>query len=135
MDEKSRLRQFWLRFLLAFGILWGTIPLITVPFVFQGTNDSTFDVLAAVCNGLTILPACILAFWHRRVACIWLTLNGAMLVSVLTSFARRTHEHILQAVIGVAVPVLIAICLDFMEMRHWPGALDREMSSGLAEKA
>ncbi|MEA2541318.1 MAG: hypothetical protein QOH35_2684 [Acidobacteriaceae bacterium] len=124
MDERSRLRQFWLRVLLSLGILWGTVPLITVPFVFRGANDSTFDVLAALCNGLTILPACILAFWHRRMACIWLTVNGAMLAIAVASSARRIHEYDLGAIIGIVVPVLIAICLGFLEARHWPGALD-----------
>ena len=54
MDERSRLRQFWLRVLLAFGIFWGTIPLISVLFIFRGKNDSAFDVLAAVSNSLTV---------------------------------------------------------------------------------
>jgi hypothetical protein len=125
MDERSRLRQFWLRVLLVLGILWGTVPLITVPFVFRGANDSTFDVLAAVCNGLTILPACILAFWHRRMACIWLTVNGAMLALAVALSARRIHECDLGVIVGIAVPVFIAICLDFMEAQHWPGALDQ----------
>ena len=134
MDEQSRLRQFYLRVLLAIGIFWGTALLIVVPFVFRGENDSTFDVLVAVSNGLTILPACILAFWHRRVACIWLTINGAMIAIAATSFAQRTHAHYdVGTIISFLVPVLIAVCLDVIEMKHWPGALEREMSSALAE--
>jgi hypothetical protein len=125
MDEKARLRQFWLRFLLALGILWGTVPLITVPFVFRGANDSLFDVLTAVCTSLMILPACVLAFWHRRMACIWLTANGLMIVTAAASSARRIQEYDLGAIVGLVVPILIAICLDFMEVQHWPGALDR----------
>jgi hypothetical protein len=133
MDEQF-LRQLWLRLVLVLGILWGTIPLITVPFIFRGTNDSAFDVLAAVSNGPTILPACILAFWHRRLACIWLTINGALVVTAFISYARRAQQYHLGTIIGVAVSVLIAIGLDFMEMRLWPGALDREMSSVRAER-
>jgi hypothetical protein len=125
MDERSRLRQFWLRVLLALGLLWGTVPLITVPFVFRGANDSTFDVLVAVFNCLTILPACILAFWHRRMACIWLTFNGAMLATAVALSVRRIHQYDLRAIVGIFVPVLIAICLDFTEAKHWPGALDQ----------
>ena len=124
MDQRSRLRQFWLRFLLALGILWVTIPLITVPFVFRGANDSTFDVLTAVCNGLTILPACVLAFWHRRMASIWLTVNGAMIMIAVLSSARPIRAYDPGEIIGILVPVLIAICLDFIEARRWPGALD-----------
>ena len=125
MDEQSRLRQFWLRVLLAFGIFWGTIPLISVLFIFRGKNDSAFDVLAAVSNSLTIFPASILAFWHRRTACIWLTINGAMLVTAFVSFTWRTHDFAFATLVGVGAPVLIAGFLDYMEVRRWPDALDR----------
>jgi hypothetical protein len=125
MDEQNRLRQFWLRVLLALGIFWGIIPLVTVLFIFRGKNDSTFDVLAAVFNSLTILPASVLAFWHRRTACIWLTVNGAILVTAFTSFVSRTHEYGLGTLFGIGVPVLIAGFLDWMEIRRWPDALDR----------
>jgi hypothetical protein len=133
LSLQMRLRQFWLRILLAFGIFWGTMPLITVPFIFRGINDSTFDVLAAVCNSLTILPACVLAFWHRRVACIWLSVNGAIIVIALATSVRPFRDHAFGTLVGLAVPVLIAMCLDFMEMRRWPDALDRKLNSGLAQ--
>ena len=129
MDEQNRLRQFWLRVLLAFGIFWGTIPLISVLFIFRGKNDSAFDVLAAVSNSLTIFPASVLAFWHRRTACIWLTINGAMLVTAFVSFVWRTHEYAFGAFVGVSAPVLIAGFLDYMEVRRWPDALDRQAKS------
>jgi hypothetical protein len=123
--ERSRLRQFWLRVLLAFGMFWGTIPLISVLFIFRGKNDSAFDVLAAVSNSLTVFPASILAFWHRRTACIWLTINGAMLVTAFVSYMWRTHEYSFATFVGVGAPVLIAGFLGYMEVRRWPAALDR----------
>lgn len=122
MDVRSGERQLWLRLLLALGIMWGFVPLITVMFVFRGAKDSTFDAFATVFNSLTILPACILAFWHRRTACVWLTINGAFLVG---AFAPRVRELDKGAVVTLMGSVLIAICLDFTELKHWPSPLDR----------
>jgi hypothetical protein len=133
MEERSRLRQFWLRILLAFGIFWGIVPLITVLFITRGTNDSVLDVLAPIINSLTILPASILAFWHRRLACIWLSANAALLLPVAIFAMARTHQYDLGTVIGVLVPVLIAVCLDFMEIGRWPAALERTIDAGLAQ--
>jgi hypothetical protein len=123
MDEQSRLRQFYLRCLLAVGILWGFLPLIMLPFVFRGANDSSLDVLAAVLNGFTILPASVLAFWHRRVACIWLTINAVFVVSRMD--LSRVREYGAGSIIGVMGSVLLAILLDAAEARGWPGALEK----------
>jgi hypothetical protein len=129
IDEKSRLRQFWLRFLLTLGMLWGFVPLTTVLFVTRGVDDSAFTVFAVVCNALTIMPACLLAFWHRRAACVWLTVNAAIVLIAATSFLRRSDGHRPGIIVGVAVPVLLALYLDFVEVRHWPGALVRKQCS------
>jgi hypothetical protein len=133
MDYQSRLRKFWVRIVLAFGIFWGIIPFITVTFITRGMNDSVLDVLAPVFSSLTILPASILGFWHRRSACVWLSANAALTLPVAVRVLRRNHQYGLGTIISLAVPVLIAILLDFMEIKHWPGALDREMGSELAE--
>jgi hypothetical protein len=131
-EEQARLRQFWMRSLLSVGIVWGLIPLITLPFITHGTNDSALDVWAAISNGLTLLPASVLAFWHRRVACVWLTINGALVVSSMSTYVLRTHSHPLASMIGAVVSATVAISLDVMEVRRWPGALDRRPRSGVA---
>jgi hypothetical protein len=133
-DYQFRSRQFWVRIVLALGIFWGIIPLITVPFVTRGMNDSALDVIAPVFSSLTILPASILGFWHRRVACVWLSANAALLAPVAVSVMRRNHLYDLGTILSVAVPVLIAILLDTMEIRRWPGALDRPAMSALRTK-
>ncbi len=65
--ERLVLRQFWLRVLLALGILWGTGIFIMVPLVFRGADDTSFDVFASVFNGLTILRR---ARWHSGIAAL-----------------------------------------------------------------
>lgn len=120
MDEKPGLQQFWHRSLLVMGILWGIIPLVTLPFIIRGTNDSSLDILAAISNGLTIFPASVLAFWHRRIACVWLSINGILVVTSVALFTLRTHEYQSNAIIGAAVSVLLAVSLVLMEIQQWP---------------
>ena len=126
VGEKSRLRQFWLRCLLAAGIFWGLIPLITLPFITRGAADSALDVWAAVSNGLTLLPASILGFWHRRVACLWLTVNGGLVAAAVATYILRNHEYRVGNMIGAAISVLIAVLLDSTEARRWPPALSQK---------
>jgi hypothetical protein len=128
MNDQSRLRQFYLRFVLAIGVIWGTMPLIMTPFIVRGPSDTSFDILAAVLNSLTVLPASILGFWHRRVACAWLTANAILLVIALGSWTLKTHDYEIGAIIGCGGPVALALFLDMAEVRHWPPALDRAHS-------
>jgi hypothetical protein len=132
MEAQARRRQFWLRSLLSVGIVWGLIPLITLPFITHGTNDSALDVWAAISNGVTLLPVSVLAFWHRRIACVWLTINGALVVSSISTYVLRTHSHPLASMIGAVVSAIVAISLDVMEVQRWPGALDRRPRSKVA---
>jgi hypothetical protein len=124
-DEKAPLRQYWLRVLLAIGLLWGTMPLITIALVIAGWSGPFFVLLAMVFNAFTVLPACALAFWHRRTACIWLSVN-AVLAAVALCIAILHPELLnLPEIAALAGPVVIAGCLDFMEIKGWPGALER----------
>ena len=124
MDQKARGRQFWLRVFLVIGMLWGFLPFIMTPFITKGTYDTSFDILASILNSLTILPACALAFWHRRVACVWLSINGALLTMALATYIRRTGKADVLMTVEVAGPVLIALCLDYFEARRWPPAVN-----------
>lgn len=125
LPEEADFRQFWLRCLLVVGMIWGVIPLITLPFITRGNTDSTLDVWAAVLNGLTILPASVLAFWHRRMACVWLTINAGVVVTSMTLFISRNHDLRVGSIIGACISALLAVFLDVAEARQWPDALNR----------
>jgi hypothetical protein len=123
LDEKPNMRQFWLRVLLALGILWGGMPLLTLPLAIMGVVPAPFGLLVALVNGLTVAPACVLAFWHRRGACIWLSLNAVVCVAAIALSAHQTGDRYFVAMISLAGSVLIALLLDVMQIRRWPGAL------------
>jgi hypothetical protein len=123
--DKTRMRQFWLRTCLVAGILWGFLPFVMTPFITRGPGDTSYDIFASVLNSLTILPACALAFWHRRIACAWLSLNAVVLAIALATFIRGTGKIDKMMIVEVAGPVVLALCLDFMEARRWPPAVER----------
>jgi hypothetical protein len=123
--EKSRLRQYWLRVLLTIGLLWGTMPPIAIGFVVVGWQGPIFVLAAQVFNAFTILPACALAFWHRRIACVWLSINAVLAAAALAACTRNPQLLNLPEITALAGPIVIAGLLDFMEIKHWPRALDR----------
>ncbi|HEX8711051.1 MAG TPA: hypothetical protein VF730_04195 [Terracidiphilus sp.] len=123
-DERKQTRQFWLRVLLIVGILWGFLPFVMTPFITRAANDTFFDIFASVLNSLTILPACALAFWHRRVACVWLTVNAVVLAIALAGFIQRTRKFDTMMIVEVVGPVLFAILLDILEILRWPPAIE-----------
>jgi hypothetical protein len=123
-DQKLRLRQYWLRVLLTIGLLWGTMPPITIAFVILGWKGPLFILGALIFNAFTILPACALAFWHRRAACVWLSMNAVLAASALVSNLRGPQVLDILEIAALTGPVAIACCLDFMEIKGWPGALN-----------
>ena len=128
-DDQARTRQFWLRTVLVVGILWGFLPFVMAPFITKGAHDTTYDIVASVLNSLTILPACALAFWHRRIACIWLSVNAVVLAGALAGFIQRTRKPDWTMIAEVAGPVLFALCLDYAEARRWPAAVERRSAT------
>jgi hypothetical protein len=123
MDEKALLRQFNLRCLLVAGMLLGGMPFIMTPLVLRGMSEGFPNLVAAVFNGLTVLPASALAFWHRRTACIWLSINAVVLVAGWAGLAHTGRQFDVGGLLGVCGSIALALCLDFIEFRRWPGAL------------
>lgn len=123
LNEEPNMRQFWLRVLLALGIVLGGMPFLTLPLAFMGAVPAPFGLLVELVNGLTVAPACVLAFWHRRGACIWLSLNALVCVAAIALSVHQAGDRELVAMASLAGSVLVALCLDFMEIRRWPGAL------------
>jgi hypothetical protein len=126
MDANSESRQFWQRGILAIGILWGFLPFVLAPFITKGPGDSYFDLFASVLNSLTLLPACVLAYWQRRIACLWLSINAVIIASALILFLLRTGNFGVWMLLQVAGSVGFAVWLDVVEARHWPAPLEKK---------
>ena len=94
-------------------MVWGLAPLISVPCVTLGVNNSAFEVLDSVTCGLTILPASFLG------------LNAVLLLAAVCRFFKANHRVGVGTTISIAVSMLLAGCLAYMESSHWPTAIDR----------
>ena len=125
IDPRTEMRRFWLRTLLAVGMLWGFMPFVLAPFITKGPADSYFDIAASISNSLTILPACALACWHRRIACVWLSINAVIIGAALVRFVHRTGRFETMMIVEVAGPILFALLLDILEALRWPAALEK----------
>jgi hypothetical protein len=123
-DEKSQMRQFWLRALLVVGLLWGGMPFLMLPLVLMAVLPAPLGLTIGLVNGLSVAPACTLAFWHRRAACIWLSANAVACVMAMVWSKHQTGDAYFVAMTSLTGSVLIALCLDFMEIRRWPVALN-----------
>ncbi len=127
VDKQLELRIFYLRSLLVFGLIWGAGLLIQLPFVIlsMASSDTFFSSFFVVLNSLTIAPVCVLAFWRRRVASIWLVLDAVLMAGYVADFIFRAREYPWGLILVATVSALLAICLATIEIKRWPGALDR----------
>lgn len=100
------------------------MPFVLAPFITKGPNDTYFDIFASVFNSLTLLPACALAFWFRRVASIWLTINAVVIAVALAMFILRTGNFEVWMIVQVVGSVGFAVWLDVVEARRWPAPLN-----------
>jgi hypothetical protein len=123
MNEKAILRRFYLRCLLAAGMLLGGMPFITAPLALHGIIAAYPSLLAAVINGLSVLPASALAFWHRRIACIWLSINAVILLIGWFGLTDTGRQFDPVGIAGICGSIGLALCLDLIELRRWPAAL------------
>lgn len=136
MDEQTRMQQFYLRTLLAIGLLWGAFLLVQL-LVFLLTPDAQGSPLASaslVVNCLSVFPAFVLGFWHRRAACVWLVLNAILIAATTTLFTLQTHRYDWGLILGALFSIALAICLVVMEARRWPGALAQRHSATLRNR-
>lgn len=130
-EEKEDLRRFWGRVVFAVGMLAGMFPMAVPPLAVSNLGEHTarLEVLALVAFLVSVLPASILAFWHRREATAWLLLAGVAAMALVL-----TEQHVL-AGRGTApdygsdylflIPLALGIFGIVTEWMGWPSPLLR----------
>ena len=69
------------------------MPSLTLPLVAMGVIAAPFGLFVTIVNGVIVAPECIVAFWHRCSACIWLSLNTlvvALAIALIETATKRT---------------------------------------------
>jgi hypothetical protein len=122
------MQQFYVRTVLAVGLLWGAFLLVQLlVFVLTpGGKGSALDTLSVVVNCVSVFPACMLGFWHRRAACAWLVANGIFIAATTTRYTLHSQQYDWGLILGVLFSIALAVTLVVIEARGWPGALARE---------
>ncbi|HTV82065.1 MAG TPA: hypothetical protein VME18_05400 [Acidobacteriaceae bacterium] len=130
-EEKQVLRSFWGRVVFALGMLAGMFPMAVPPLAISNLGERTamLEVLALIVFSVSVLPASILAFWHRRGATAWLLLSGVAAAALVLS-----EQHVLGAR-GIApdygsdylfiLPLALGAFGIFTEWKGWPPLLER----------
>lgn len=128
--KQSLNQQFNLRVLLVIGLLWGGALLVQL-LVYLMTGAGQPPSLASrafVVNCLTVGPACLLAFWFRRAACLWIALDAILAAAAALHAAPGAPTYGPILIVSPIVPILLAAALIFIELRRWPPALTRNKS-------
>lgn len=131
-EEKQELRRFWGRVVFAIGLGTGMFPMAVPPLALSNLGEHTamLELVALIVFSVSVLPASVLAFWHRRTASAWLLLAG-----VMTAALVLTEQHVLGAR-GTApdygsdylfvIPLALGLFGIFTEWKGWPPLLERK---------
>jgi hypothetical protein len=131
-EERDDLRRFWGRVVFALGMGVGMLPFAVPPGAIStlGQHDAALEVVALIVFSVTVLPASVVAFWHRRTASLWLLLAG-----VATAVLVIAEQHALAATRGIAPdffsdylfvgPLGLGLFGIVSEWKGWPPLLDR----------
>lgn len=120
------------RILFSLGILWGVIPMVSLPMIVFGigSNESGDLILAGLFNGMTVLPASVLAFWKRKTASWWLIADAfAMAMVGSVHFSNPAIGGPALAMTILAPAILGGFGL-FCEKKQWPPLLDPNWTMG-----
>jgi hypothetical protein len=67
----------------------GTLPFFGWPLVLSA-SDPNLQAIVSILTCVTVFPACVLAFWHRIIASIWLVTIA--ILSVLTNTETKIYH-------------------------------------------
>jgi hypothetical protein len=132
-EEKEELRRFWSRFAFSIGLLWGTWNITSLPVTIAASGGELPrpDVFAFLVCMLTVLPASVLAFWHRRVASLWLFASAIMTTAGIVAAWHLLALHGAEAsYIGdsliFASPLALGLFGLATDLMGWPPLLLRK---------
>ncbi len=137
-EERQDLQRFWGRVAFVLGMGAGLFPLAVPPLAVSSLGEHTamLEVLALIVFSVSVLPASVLAFWHRREAAAWLLLAGVAAAALML-----TEQHVLAAR-GIAsdygsdylfvLPLALGLFGILTEWKSWPPLLERRAKATAA---
>ena len=111
----------------AFGVCaaLGVLPFFGWPVALVTSNESTLQTTTLILACITVFPACILAFWYRTAASIWLVVAALFLLSA--NFFTTGAFHGDWYMLGLlAVPGFFGLISSAL---RWPPPIKRKSGS------
>ena len=120
----------WSRTVFGVCAALGVLPFFGWPVAlfFFTANEPLLQTTTSILACITVLPACILAFWYRTAASIWLVAAAVLLVSA--NFFEPTAFHDWYLLGLLAVPGVFGLISSAL---HWSPPIKRK--SGSEKKA
>jgi hypothetical protein len=116
----------WSRTVFGVCAALGVLPFFGWPVVLFTSNESMLQTTTLILVSITVFPACILAFWYRTAASIWLV--AAALFSATANFFETKAFHEDWYMLGLlAVPGVFGLTSSAL---HWPRPIKRKSGSG-----
>jgi hypothetical protein len=115
----------WSRIVFGSCAAMGTLPFFGWPFALfaVSSNEPVIRTISFILACLTIFPACILAFWHRVLASIWLVIV-ALLFACLDRFAQGPPRSDWYFVALLFFPGIFGMVSSAL---HWPPLIEKKI--------
>jgi hypothetical protein len=115
----------WSRTVFGVCAALGVLPFFGWPLALFTSNVSPLQTTTFILASVTVFPTCILAFWYRTPASIWLVAAALFLVSA--NFFETKAFHGDWYMLGLlAVPGVFGLISSAL---HWPPPIKRKFAS------
>jgi hypothetical protein len=131
-DQKVRLRRFWGTAIFSLGALWGLANCVYFPIAALTSivGSSWLEVFIILAGGGLTLAGSVLAFYHRRIASLFLLCGGMVLLLLAIGGqyipAVNTHGilNLLLLFLSGAVAIFLGLFGAITDRKGWPTLRD-----------
>ena len=127
-DQQVRLRRFWGVAIFSLGTLWGLANCVYFPIAALTSiiGSSWLEVFIILAGGALTFAASVLAFFHRRIASLFLLCGGAILLLLAISgqyapaVSTSGIPNLILLFLSGAVAVSLGVFGAITDRKGWP---------------
>jgi hypothetical protein len=131
-DQQVRLRRFWGVAIFSLGTLWGLANCVYFPIAALTSiiGSSWLEVFIILAGGALTFAASVLAFFHRRIASLFLLCGGAILLMLAISgqyvpaVSTSGIPNLILLFLSGAVAISLGVFGAITDRQGWPSLRD-----------
>jgi hypothetical protein len=131
-DQQVRLRRFWGVAIFSLGTLWGLANCVYFPIAALTSiiGSSWLEVFIILAGGALTFAASVLAFFHRRIASLFLLCGGAILLMLAISgqyvpaVSTSGIPNLILLYLSGAVAISLGVFGAITDRKGWPRLRD-----------